>query len=103
MKAKAYAAFAADRPLEPYSIERRAPGPNDVAIAITYCGICHSDIHSARNEWRGAIYPVIPGHEIVGVVQAIGAKVKKFKVGDYAGVGCMVDSCRSCASCHDHL
>jgi uncharacterized zinc-type alcohol dehydrogenase-like protein len=94
-----YAAHAATSPLEPFQFERRDPGPNDVLIDIAYCGICHSDIHQARNEWGGSLYPMVPGHEIVGKVTAVGAKVTKFKVGDSAGVGCLVDSCRTCPNC----
>ncbi len=81
--------------------ERRAPGPNDVQIDIAYCGVCHSDLHTARNEWHNTLYPSVPGHEIVGRVTAVGNAVTGFKVGDLAGVGCMVDSCRSCASCQE--
>ncbi len=103
MKAKAYAALAANKALESYSIERREPGAHDVAIDIAFCGVCHSDIHTARNEWRGSIYPVIPGHEIVGKVTRIGSSVTKHKVGDIVGVGCMVDSCQKCHSCNDHF
>ncbi|HVZ82544.1 MAG TPA: NAD(P)-dependent alcohol dehydrogenase, partial [Terracidiphilus sp.] len=79
--------------------EHRDPGPSDVHIAIEFCGICHSDIHQARDEWGNAMFPMVPGHEIVGVVKAVGPKVTKFKVGDRAAIGCMVDSCRECASC----
>jgi len=100
-KAHAYAAQAADQPLAPFVFERRAPGPNDVQIDIAYCGVCHSDLHTARNEWHNTLYPSVPGHEIVGRVTAVGNAVTGFKVGDLAGVGCMVDSCRSCASCQD--
>jgi uncharacterized zinc-type alcohol dehydrogenase-like protein len=96
---KAYAAASATSPLGPFSIERRNPGPHDVQIEILYCGICHSDIHQVRNEWGGSIYPMVPGHEIVGRVTAVGAHVSKFKVGDLAGVGCFVDSCRTCPNC----
>jgi len=96
---KAYAAASATTPLGPLSIERRDPGPHDVQIEILYCGICHSDIHQARNEWGGSLYPMVPGHEIVGRVTAVGAHVSKFKVGDLAGVGCLVDSCRTCPNC----
>lgn len=99
----AYAAFSATAPLAPHQIERRAPGPHDVAIDILYAGICHSDIHTVRGEWGPAMYPVVPGHEIVGRVSAVGAHVSKFKVGDLAGVGCFVDSCRSCAPCQQGL
>src|SRR5574337_411552 len=95
----AYAAQAADKPLGPHAIERRVPGPRDVAIDIAYCGVCHSDLHTARNEWGGTRYPCVPGHEIVGTVTAVGKDVQHFKVGDTVGVGCMVDSCGHCASC----
>src|SRR2546425_519479 len=85
--------------LEPFNFERREPGPHDVLIEILYCGICHSDIHQARDEWGGSIFPMVPGHEIVGRVTRVGSQVKRFKVGELAGVGCFVDSCRVCASC----
>jgi len=101
--AKAYAAASATSPLMPLQIERRAVGPQDVQIEIAYCGICHSDIHQVRDEWGRSMYPMVPGHEIVGHVTAVGAQVKGFKVGDLAGVGCMVDSCRSCPSCQRNL
>lgn len=94
-----YAAQSADTPLAPFSFERRDPGPADVAIEILYCGVCHSDLHTVRNEWKNTLYPSLPGHEIVGRVTAVGADVAKFKVGDVAAVGCMVDSCRTCPSC----
>lgn len=97
--AKAYAAQSATSPLAPTTIERRDPRPNDIVIAIDYCGICHSDIHTARSEWGPAYYPCVPGHEIVGHVIKVGKKVKRFKVGDLAGVGCFVDSCGKCAPC----
>ncbi|MEP6615239.1 MAG: NAD(P)-dependent alcohol dehydrogenase [Ginsengibacter sp.] len=100
---KAYAAKAATSPLEPWSLERRAPKPHDVQIDILFCGVCHSDLHTARNEWGGTIYPVVPGHEIVGRVTAIGDHVKKYKVGDLAAVGCLVDSCRECGNCKEGL
>lgn len=100
---KAYGAESATTPIVPLNIERRAPKPHDVQIEIKYCGVCHSDLHTARNEWGNAIYPCVPGHEIVGVVTAVGSHVKKFKVGDRAGVGCLVDSCRECANCKDGL
>ena len=90
-----------DRPLAPFVFERRAPGPDDVQIDIAYCGVCHSDLHTARNEWHNTVYPSVPGHEIVGRVTAVGSAVTNFKVGDLAGVGCMVDSCRSCSSCQE--
>ncbi len=95
----AYAASAARAPLGPHSIQRRVPGPRDVSIDIAYCGVCHSDIHQVRDEWDGARYPMVPGHEIVGRVARVGAAVTKFAVGDLAGVGCMVDACRTCDSC----
>src|SRR6266705_1741756 len=85
--------------LEPLNIEPREPGSHDVLIEILYCGICHSDIHQARDEWGGSIYPMVPGHEIVGRVTRVGAAVQRFKIGELAGVGCFVDSCRVCASC----
>jgi uncharacterized zinc-type alcohol dehydrogenase-like protein len=94
-----YAAHSATTPLVPFKYEHRDPGPNDILIDIQFCGICHSDIHQARNEWGNAIYPMVPGHEIVGKVAAVGSAVTKFKVGDTAAVGCMVDSCRECDSC----
>ena len=90
---------AADTPLGPMTIERREPGPTDVAIDILYCGVCHSDLHTARNEWGNTLYPCVPGHEIVGRVTAVGAEVTRFRPGDLAGVGCLVDSCRECAPC----
>lgn len=102
-KTKAYAALSAKAHLAPYSIERRKPREHDVVIEIKYCGICHSDIHQARNEWNEyqeeVIFPMVPGHEIAGVVTALGPKVTKYKVGDKVGVGCFVDSCRTCAEC----
>jgi uncharacterized zinc-type alcohol dehydrogenase-like protein len=101
--AKAYAATSATAALVPFQIERRAVGAHDVQIEIAYCGICHSDIHQVRDEWGGAKYPMVPGHEIVGRVTAVGDHVKGFKVGDLAGVGCMVDSCRACPSCQRNL
>jgi len=97
----AYAAQSADRPLRPHVIERRSHGPRDVQIEILYCGVCHSDLHTARNEWHNTIYPSVPGHEIVGRVTAVGSEAKGFKVGDMVGVGCMVDSCGHCASCKE--
>jgi len=98
-KTYAYGAQSASTPLAPLHIERRAPGPHDVQIDILYCGVCHSDLHTARNEWNNTLYPSVPGHEIVGTVTAVGDKVGSFKVGDTVGVGCMVDSCQHCASC----
>ena len=102
-EARAYAAASPTSPLAPTTIPRREPGPLDVSIQIAYCGVCHSDIHTARGEWGEGIYPVVPGHEIAGTVTAVGRKVKKFKVGDLAGVGCMVNSCRKCANCRKGL
>ena len=102
-KTKAYAAPAAKSPLEPFSLTRRDVLPNDVKIDILFCGVCHSDIHTARDEWEGTTYPCVPGHEIVGRVVAVGRGVKKFKEGDLAAVGCMVDACRDCRSCHENL
>jgi uncharacterized zinc-type alcohol dehydrogenase-like protein len=103
MQTKAYAAQSATAPLAPFSIDRREPGPDDVAIDILFCGVCHSDLHTARGEWPGILYPSVPGHEIVGRVTAVGAGVTRFKAGDIVGVGCMVDSCRTCASCEEGL
>ncbi len=103
MKSKGYAAITAASPLGPFEFERREVGPNDVLIDIHYCGICHSDIHQARNEWQGSRFPMVPGHEIVGKVRKVGAQVKKFKEGDIAGVGCLVDSCGTCPPCKKSL
>jgi uncharacterized zinc-type alcohol dehydrogenase-like protein len=103
MQTKSYAVQSAATPLAPFNIQRRDPGAHDVQIQILYCGICHTDVHTARNEWRGTTYPCVPGHEIVGHVLKIGADVKKFKEGDLVGVGCMVDSCRVCESCKEGL
>lgn len=103
MVAKAFGAYAADKPLEPIDIERRRPGPADVQIQIAYCGVCHSDLHTVRSEWQGTIYPCVPGHEIVGSVTAVGGEVSKFKVGDLVGVGCMVNSCQDCHACSEGL
>lgn len=99
MKSFGYAAQRAKAPLTPFNFDRRDPGPNDVVVKIAYCGICHSDIHQVRDEWGGAIYPMVPGHEIVGYVAETGKSVKKFKKGDLIGVGVMVDSCRVCENC----
>ncbi|MBE2249326.1 MAG: NAD(P)-dependent alcohol dehydrogenase [Myxococcus sp.] len=99
MRARAYATTAADQPLAPFTVERREVGPADVLIELIASGICHSDLHQARSEWGPAKYPMVPGHEIVGRVAAVGAQVTRFKVGDLAGVGCMVDSCRACRPC----
>ncbi|HEX8912856.1 MAG TPA: NAD(P)-dependent alcohol dehydrogenase [Humisphaera sp.] len=95
----AYAAHSATTPLAPLTISRRDPGTNDVAIDVLYCGVCHSDLHTARNEWKNTTYPVVPGHEIVGRVTKVGSGVKGFKEGDLAGVGCLVGSCRECDAC----
>ena len=98
-----YAAQVAKAPLAPFRFERRDPRPDDVVIEILYCGVCHSDVHQARAEWGGGIFPMVPGHEIVGRVTRVGSAVKKFKEGDLAGVGCLVDSCGSCGSCGEGL
>ena len=98
-----YAASSAKAPLAPYRFERRDPRDHDVVIDILYCGVCHSDVHTVRDEWGQGKYPIVPGHEIIGRVTAVGKGVTKFKVGDMAGVGCMVDSCRECASCKEDL
>lgn len=95
----AYAGHSATTPLVPFDIERREPGPADVLIEILYCGVCHTDIHFVRNEWHNAVYPMVPGHEIVGRVTKVGSAVTKWKVGDAVGIGCFVDSCRSCSAC----
>ena len=100
---KAFGTEAAEAPLFPLNINRRKPTPHDVEIDILYCGVCHSDLHTARNEWHGTMYPCVPGHEIVGRVTSVGNHVSKFKVGDIAAVGCMVDSCRECQYCEDGL
>ena len=99
LKTSAYAAASAKSPLAPWSFERREPGAHDVLIDILYCGICHSDIHQARDEWGGSIFPMVPGHEIIGRVAKAGAEVRKWKKGDIVGVGCFVDSCRKCEAC----
>ena len=100
---KAWAAQDATTPLSPYSFERRNLNEDDVQIEISFCGVCHSDIHQVRNEWGNSIYPMVPGHEIVGRVTKVGDKVTKFKIGDLAGVGCFVDSCGTCTSCREGL
>ena len=101
MTIKAYAALDATSPLVPHTIDRREPGPQDVEIDILYCGVCHSDLHQARNEWQGTTFPCVPGHEIVGRVTRVGSAVSGFRPGDRAAIGCMVDSCRTCPSCLD--
>ncbi len=96
---KGYAALSAKTPLVPFSFHRRDPEPEEIEIQIQYCGVCHSDVHQARNEWAGTTFPCVPGHEIVGRVVKAGSKVRKFKEGELAAVGCMVDSCRECEMC----
>lgn len=103
MTVKARGARSADQPLVAMTIDRRAPGPQDVQIEIAYCGVCHSDLHTVRSEWPGTLYPCVPGHEIVGTVSAVGNDVAGFKVGDVVGVGCMVGSCGQCSACGDGL
>jgi len=106
LRAKDVLAFgteAAENPLQQLNIQRRNPTPHDVEIEILFCGVCHSDLHTARNEWHGTIYPCVPGHEIVGRIVSVGSHVKKFKVGQYGAVGCLVDSCRDCDYCNEGL
>jgi uncharacterized zinc-type alcohol dehydrogenase-like protein len=103
ISAKGYAAASATSDLLPWNFERREPGPRDVHFDILYCGICHSDLHQVRDEWGGSIFPMVPGHELVGKVVKVGGQVKKFKPGDLAGVGCLVDSCRTCDNCRNGL
>ena len=98
-----YAAGAAKAPLGPHRFERRATRANDVVIKIEFCGVCHSDLHQAHNDWGGSVYPLVPGHEIIGRVESVGADVTRFKAGDAVGVGCMVDSCQHCAACKKDL
>jgi uncharacterized zinc-type alcohol dehydrogenase-like protein len=100
---QSFAAHAAGSPLAPWAFERRDVGPDDVLIDIAYCGVCHSDLHQVKNEWGGSTFPMVPGHEIVGHVTQVGSNVDKFKVGDRAGVGCFVDSCRVCVNCKANL
>ncbi|OAI17944.1 hydroxyacid dehydrogenase [Methylomonas koyamae] len=102
LKSYGYAAYNPLTPLRAFQFERREPGPRDVLIEILYCGVCHSDLHQARNEWNGSSFPIVPGHEIVGRVAAVGAAVTSFRAGDSVGVGCMVDACRTCPDCLDH-
>lgn len=99
----AYAASSPESPLAPFSFDRRDPGPDDVQIDIMFCGVCHSDLHTARNEWGITTYPIVPGHEIVGRVTGTGANATQFSAGDIVGVGCLVDSCRHCSECADDL
>ena len=103
IKSRSYAAQSATAALAPLTIDRREPGLTDVEMEILYCGVCHSDLHQARNEWRNTVYPCVPGHEIVGRVIRVGRQVTKFKPGDLSAVGCMVDSCRACAHCRAGL
>ena len=103
IKTRGYATQSSTSELKPFEFERRDPGPHDVQIEILYCGICHTDLHQARNDWGGSIYPMVPGHEIVGRVTKVGAQVNKVQVDDFAGIGCMVDSCRKCAACEEGL
>ncbi len=102
MKTAAYAAEKAGAPLAPFSIDRREPGEQDVVIDVLFCGVCHSDLHQVKDEWGGAKFPMVPGHEIVGRVSKVGAGVKKFAVGNLVGVGCMVDACHGCRQCEQH-
>ena len=99
MKTIGYAAHSTTAPLEPWAFERRDLRPNDVQLRIDWCGVCHSDLHQARNDWGWSSYPVVPGHEIVGVVTAVGPEVTRFREGDRVAVGCMVDSCQHCDQC----
>ena len=101
IKTKSYAAPGANDQLKPFEIQRREPGPHDVLIDIKFCGVCHSDVHQVKDEWGGARFPMVPGHEIAGIVQTVGEQVTRFKPGDRVGVGCMVDSCKECKSCQE--
>ena len=103
IKAEGFAAQSAEADLSHYHFERRDPAPHDIVIDILFCGVCHSDVHTVRSEWGGTVYPCLPGHEIVGRVAGIGARVTKFKQGDLVGVGCMVDSCQQCDTCGQGL
>ena len=103
MNVLGYAAQSAQDALAPYRFERRVPRPDDVVIEILYCGVCHSDLHQARNDWGNSIYPIVPGHEIIGRVISVGSEVTRFKPDDHVGVGCMVDSCRHCEACEHGL
>src|SRR5271154_5970961 len=100
---RGYAAKDTKSMLGPFSFERREVGPHDVLIEIKFCGVCHSDLHQARDEWGGSTFPMVPGHEIAGIVTQVGEKVRKYKAGDRVGVGCFVDSCRECSSCKEGL
>lgn len=103
IQAKGMAVSSAKAPLAPFTFERRDAKEHDIVIDIKYCGICHSDIHQARDEWGGSMFPMVPGHEIAGIVHSVGSQVTKFKVGDHVGVGCMIDSCRHCQHCEQDL
>ncbi len=103
IKTKGYAAKSATSPLTPFEFEYQDPAENEIQIEVEFCGICHSDIHQARDEWGGSIFPMVPGHEIVGKVKSLGSRVTKFKVGERVGVGCMVESCQTCGSCKESL
>src|SRR5689334_5903321 len=103
MQVKAYGTNSAAEPLSPFNLHRRDPLEDDVEIDILYCGVCHSDLHTARNEWQNTLYPCVPGHEIVGKVTRVGKSVSRFKVGQTVGVGCLVGSCRTCESCRGGL
>ena len=103
IKTIGYGTEKASSPLAPFHFTRRDPGPRDVQIEILFCGVCHTDIHLARNEWKITLYPIVPGHEIVGRVTNVGKEVTSFKIGDHVAVGCLVDSCRTCMSCREHL
>ena len=103
LPSKAYAALGASEKLVPWNFTRRQPRPNDVLIEIKYCGVCHTDIHFVRNDFGMSTFPLVPGHEIVGIVKEVGSLVTKFKVGDAAGIGCLVDSCRECENCENDL
>ena len=98
-----YAALSAKEKLVPFAFERRDPGPHDVTLDILYCGICHSDLCFVNDDWKMSVYPMVPGHEIVGRIVAVGNQVSKFALGDMAAIGCIVDSCRTCAPCTQHL
>src|SRR4051794_36071017 len=100
---RGYAAPQAKEPLGPFNFSRRDLGQRDVLIDIHYCGICHSDIHQVKDEWGGSVFPMVPGHEIAGIVSKVGSKASKYKVGDRVGVGCLVDSCRDCKNCREGL
>lgn len=103
IKTKAYAASAPGEKLQPFEVQRREAGPHDVLIKVKFCGVCHSDVHQVKDEWGGARFPMVPGHEIAGIVERVGDKVTRFKPGDRVGVGCMVDSCKECDSCNEGL